>query len=101
MGKPFGPAQTEPHAITRSVSVRKSEIDIRNPRPLILENNSKSGPPVVLHDVELHGTTPAIVQRVTGQFTGGGDELRLIDQAEAQRDGLLPHGLAHDDDVLG
>jgi rsbT co-antagonist protein RsbR len=88
-------------AAARGKAIAHRLADVGNAGALIFEGQTESAPGAVLHDFQPHRAAAPVLQRVARQLTGGGHQLGLIDQAEAESHGLLADHAAHGDDVLG
>src|SRR5687767_7861859 len=100
-GQPSGAGESEPEAGTCRVAVLHRELDVRDTGTGILKRQAQAAPRRFLDALDDHGAAPAVLKRVSRQLAGGRDDLRLIDEVEAELDGALAHELTYDDDIFG
>src|SRR6185436_16513406 len=101
VGEPFGARQAESESASARVSVFHGQLDICNPRTPIFEGETKSFANAVGDDLDGYVPAAAMLNGVPGKFAGGGDDFRLIDEAETDLDGPSANRLPRDDDVIG
>ena len=64
------------------------------PGPLVHECQPEPAPVAAIDRRDVHDAAAAVVDGVASELARRRDELRLVDQAEAQRDRPIPHELA-------
>src|SRR5688572_10332630 len=76
--------EAETEAVAARIAVTQCELDIGDAGAFVLERQAQPGPPgAVVETLDAHLAAAAVNHRVARQFTGGGYDLGLLDQAEA------------------
>ena len=100
--QPACAAEAEAQADARREAVLQRELDVGDARALVDERQPQPRARARRAScVDLDVAAAAVDERVARELARRGDDLRLVDEAEAERDRTLAHDLAHPDDVLG
>ena len=82
--EPLGAAEAEPEPVAGRVAVGAAPARCPDPRPLVLEQQPRRPTRALAPGGRRHPPAAAVIDRVARELAGGGDELRLVDEAEAR-----------------
>src|SRR6187399_1263251 len=82
--QPLRARQSQTQTLPRGPPVGEGELEVRNPRPLVDEGQSQPLALAVHDDLRAHDTALPVDDDVAGQLARRGDDLGLIDDAEAR-----------------
>ena len=99
--QPLGAAEAEAQAAAGRVAVLQRQRDVGDARALVGEGQAHAAAPAVAQHLDAQRAAAAVVDRVAAELARRGDDLGLIDQAEAGGDRARPHRLPHPHDVVG
>ena len=97
----FEPLRPRPSPYRVRITVGHRQFDICNAGAVVLKDHFHS--PFAIPSFKAskaHLAAASVDHRVSRQLAGRSDHLGLIDQAEAQLDGPLPHGLPDQHDIV-
>ena len=101
IAKTFRPTQAHAKTAARGETILHRQSDISNTRAAIRQCKADSATVLTLRDLHQRGTATSVDDCIASQFTGGGDNLGLIDKLKADLNCVRPHALPHYDNVFG
>ena len=96
-------SEKEPETEARAgrEAVPQSALDVGDPRPLVLEGQAYAAARAVVHRLDAHRSAAGVIDEVARELARRRDDLGLVDEREALRDGRFARGLPHAHDVFG